>query len=85
MVGTASKTLDGVPRAGLGQRRGVRLSVRRAYCKGCNLCIPVCAPGILRLAGDDRIEVSDPNACLFCGACAARCPDFVFVVEREAV
>lgn len=64
-------------------QRGYRLKVRRAYCKGCDLCIPACRPGILRLAADDRIEVTDIRACLFCGACAGRCPDFVFVLERE--
>jgi succinate dehydrogenase/fumarate reductase-like Fe-S protein len=34
------------------------------------------------LGADDRIEVSDVSRCIFCGICAVRCPDFVFVLDR---
>jgi NAD-dependent dihydropyrimidine dehydrogenase PreA subunit len=26
--------------------------------------------------------VTDIDACVFCGVCAGRCPDFVFLIER---
>ena len=32
---------------------------------------------------DDRIEVTDISRCIFCGICAVRCPDFVFVLDRD--
>lgn len=56
------------------------LTVRRAYCKGCDLCVAACPEGILALDDDERIRVTDIGRCVFCGACAARCPDFVFVL-----
>lgn len=59
-----------------------RLVVRRAYCKGCELCLDACPRQILALDEADRIVVTDIGACLFCGACAGRCPDFVFVLDR---
>ncbi len=62
-------------------RGSARLALTRAWCKGCRLCLDVCPPGILALDGDDLIQVTDIHRCLFCGACAGRCPDFVFVVE----
>jgi 2-oxoglutarate ferredoxin oxidoreductase subunit delta len=58
------------------------LVVRRAYCKGCRLCIDACPAGILELDEVDRLVVRDIARCMFCGACAGRCPDFVFVLER---
>lgn len=57
------------------------LTVRRAYCKGCNLCVVACPTKILALDEWERVYVTDMHACLLCGVCAARCPDFVFIVD----
>ncbi len=65
-------------------RGGASLAVARAWCKGCRLCLDACPPGILELDADDLIRVTDIDRCVFCGACAARCPDFVFVLEPGA-
>jgi 2-oxoglutarate ferredoxin oxidoreductase subunit delta len=64
---------------------GAALHVNRAWCKGCNLCIAACPSGILSLDVDQRIAVSDINRCIFCGLCAVRCPDFVFVLQRPVL
>lgn len=61
---------------------GAALLVNRGWCKGCNLCIAACPSGILSLDADQRIAVRDIDRCIFCGLCAVRCPDFVFVLER---
>jgi 2-oxoglutarate ferredoxin oxidoreductase subunit delta len=58
------------------------LTVRRTYCKGCRLCVDACPADVLRLDADDLVYVTDIARCLFCGACAGRCPDFVFLVDR---
>jgi len=58
------------------------LTTYRGWCKGCDLCIASCPVGILGLAEDDRIEVSDISRCIFCGICQLRCPDFVFTLQR---
>lgn len=59
------------------------LTTFRGWCKGCDLCIGSCPAGILALGEDERIEVTDISRCVFCGICAVRCPDFVFVLERD--
>lgn len=59
------------------------LTTYRGWCKGCDLCIASCPAGILVLAEDDRIEVSDISRCIFCGICELRCPDFVFTLQRR--
>ncbi|MGA2929279.1 MAG: 4Fe-4S dicluster domain-containing protein [Solirubrobacteraceae bacterium] len=59
------------------------LTTYRAWCKGCDICIKSCPSGILALAKDDRIEVTDISRCIFCAICAVRCPDFVFVLDRD--
>jgi len=58
------------------------LLVVREWCKGCDLCISSCPTGILSLAEDGRIQVDDISRCIFCGICAGRCPDFVFILDR---
>lgn len=61
------------------------LTVRRAYCKGCELCIDACPSSILKLNANGVIYVTDVDQCVFCGACAGRCPDFVFVLHNEVL
>ncbi|HET9709795.1 MAG TPA: FAD-dependent oxidoreductase [Gemmatimonadales bacterium] len=58
------------------------LIVNRMWCKACDLCVEVCPTGILALDASERITVSDISRCIFCGLCALRCPDYVFVLER---
>lgn len=54
-------------------------------CKGCELCIDACPPGVLSMTQKERNDggyryprLSD--GCTACRACAQICPDFVFQV-----
>lgn len=56
-------------------------------CKGCDLCIDACRPGVLRMTTtvlNDR-GFRFPEllpGCTACRACAQICPDFVFQVWK---
>lgn len=55
-------------------------------CKGCELCIPACPPGVLRMS--DRRNESGYlvpellEGCTGCQACLMVCPDFCFEVYK---
>ena len=55
-------------------------------CKGCELCIPACPPGVLRMSS--RRNASGYllpellEGCTGCSACLMVCPDFCFEVYR---
>jgi 2-oxoglutarate ferredoxin oxidoreductase subunit delta len=56
-------------------------------CKGCDLCIDACRPGVLSMTVNDRNErgYCYPMlhvGCTACRACAQICPDFVFQVWK---
>ena len=52
-------------------------------CKGCELCVGACRPGVLTMTTDDfntqgyRYPELEAG-CTACGACVQVCPDFVF-------
>ena len=55
-------------------------------CKGCELCIPACPPGVLAMSKEGNAlgylypELSP--GCTGCTACQQVCPDFVFEVYK---
>jgi 2-oxoglutarate ferredoxin oxidoreductase subunit delta len=55
-------------------------------CKGCELCIDACPPGVLHMGTDVnargyRYPLLVPG-CTGCKACSQICPDFVFQVYK---
>jgi 2-oxoglutarate ferredoxin oxidoreductase subunit delta len=62
------------------------VTIDTAFCKGCELCIPACPPGVLAMS----IEVNELGyryprlmpGCTGCQACQQICPDFVFSVWK---
>ncbi|MBM4266344.1 MAG: 4Fe-4S dicluster domain-containing protein [Deltaproteobacteria bacterium] len=57
-------------------------------CKGCELCIPVCPPGVLSMSPSvNAIGFRYPilrDGCTGCELCAEICPDYCFEVFRAA-
>lgn len=55
-------------------------------CKGCELCIPACKPGVLFMSENrNTIGMHYPileAGCTGCTACALVCPDFCFEIYR---
>lgn len=54
-----------------------------ALCKGCNLCVNSCPPGVLFLDEKSKIQMTDISKCVFCGLCEMRCPDFAIWMNRD--
>ena len=74
------------PNSQLGSRGTVVIDTER--CKGCELCIPACPPGVLRMSS--RRNASGYllpellEGCTGCNACLMVCPDFCFEVYQFA-
>ena len=63
----------------------VRIATDR--CKGCELCVAACPPGVLaldrdvvNLLGYHPIRLLDASRCTSCARCARVCPDAVFTI-----
>ena len=59
------------------------ITLRKERCKGCNICVAFCPQKILQLDNLGKIYVTDETACIACGQCELRCPDFAIRVSKE--
>ena len=57
------------------------LSVNRAWCKGCNICVAFCPRDVLALDAEEKVTVVRIDACTFCALCELRCPDFAITIK----
>lgn len=57
-------------------------------CKGCELCIPACPPGVLSMSTRANetgyLYPELAPGCTGCAACQQVCPDYVFEVYKYA-
>lgn len=63
------------------QNDSVKISVRKEWCKVCDICIEFCPKDVL--VPDDK-GIPEPvniDDCIKCGLCELRCPDFAITVE----
>jgi len=62
------------------------VTIATERCKGCELCIPACQPGVLTMSPSlNRQGFRYPQlvpGCTGCTACLLVCPDFCFEVFR---
>jgi 2-oxoglutarate ferredoxin oxidoreductase subunit delta len=65
-----------------------RIEVSEQFCKGCELCLTVCVPGVLALDGERLTPKGYHPAtlvragCTGCGLCAMICPEAAIAVYR---
>ena len=61
------------------------LKINKRYCKGCGICVAFCPKQVLELDEVGKVYAKQPEACISCGQCELRCPDYaIFVVKEEA-
>ena len=52
------------------------LEIKKEWCKGCNICVAFCPKQVLGLDVNGKIEIVNREACIQCGQCEMRCPDY---------
>ena len=62
---------------------GIEITVLQERCKGCGICVAFCPKKILALDTLGRVHVTDETACINCGQCELRCPDYAIYVEKK--
>ncbi len=65
--------------------------VDKDRCKGCEVCIPVCVPDIIRMSSNVNLKgfhfayMVNPDECTGCTNCGIVCPDGAITVYRMKV
>ncbi|WP_308463920.1 4Fe-4S binding protein [Clostridium felsineum] len=57
--------------------------IKKERCKGCNICISFCPKKVLALDDLEKVKVVNEEACINCGQCELRCPDYAIYVEKR--
>ncbi len=55
------------------------IEIHQEWCKGCEICVEFCKPGVLAMEGLYAVVV-DASACTGCLQCELLCPDFAIIV-----
>lgn len=58
-----------------------KLVIQTAWCKGCGICAAFCPKETLEVVGE-KVRLKENSACILCGQCELRCPDFAIYVEK---
>lgn len=88
MTGSAGSAAAPSAAVGTSRRPGPRgtLTIALEACKGCELCIAACPPGVLSMStAVNATGYRYPElhlGCTGCMACQMVCPDYVFDVYR---
>ena len=60
------------------------ITIKTVRCKGCSICVAFCPKAVLALSELGKVQVVNKEACIACGQCELRCPDYAIFVDKEA-
>ena len=63
------------------QNNSLKIFVHNGWCKACGICIEFCPKHVLVPSDQGKPIPKDIDACIKCGLCELRCPDFAIIVE----
>lgn len=72
------------------KNKKVIITIDKDRCKGCMLCIKVCARKVIKAAGkvnkkgQQYVYVAQPEECIGCGLCFMMCPDLAIEINKQA-
>ena len=52
-------------------------------CKGCGICVELCAKKVLVVNEVEKVEAPNEKDCIKCRQCELRCPDYAIFVEKD--
>ncbi len=59
------------------------ITIKEARCKGCNICVAFCPKAVLALDTLGKVQVVNHEACIACGLCELRCPDYAIFIDKK--
>lgn len=59
------------------------ITIKKERCKGCNICVAFCPKQVLALDTLGKVQVVQDEACIVCGQCELRCPDYAIFVDKR--
>ncbi|MBR6342508.1 MAG: 4Fe-4S binding protein [Selenomonadaceae bacterium] len=58
------------------------ITVKMARCKDCGICVAFCPKQVLGLDELGKVKIVNAEACIACGQCELRCPDYAIFMDK---
>ena len=59
------------------------ITIKLPRCNGCVICVAFCPKKVLAIDELGKVIIVNPEACIACGRCELRCPDYAIFVDKK--
>ncbi len=65
------------------KKKRFEIFIYNIWCKQCGICVSFCPNEVLGFDENQKLTALNPDACIGCGQCELRCPDYAIEIKEK--